>query len=66
MINPKITVYLDDDERQILFKLANAEKRDPRQQAAYMIRQWLESAGYLKPAVLPEPPNVAEAANVTD
>ena len=49
MVNPKIIVYLEDDERKALFKLANTEKRDPRQQAAYLIRYALEKLDRLEP-----------------
>lgn len=56
MENPRVIVYLERDERQALFNLANTEKRDPRQQAAWLIRQSLEHLGLLSVAS-PNPTN---------
>ncbi len=41
---------LSNDERDALVQLAEREKRDPRQQAALLIRQALERLGLLRPA----------------
>ena len=42
-----LKVYLRDDERQALLKLAQAERRDLAPQAALLIRRELERAGLL-------------------
>ena len=44
---PIIKVLLQSDERDALEKLANTERRDPRAQAAIIIRKSLEQTGYL-------------------
>ncbi len=44
----RITVTLKPDERDALSVLAAREMRDPRAQAALLIRRALEEAGYLK------------------
>ena len=46
----RLTVMLEPDERQALLALAEKERRDPRQQAAVIIRQELERLGLLPPA----------------
>jgi len=48
----RIFVPLETDERQALINLARLEKRDPRQQAALMLRQMLEQQGLLQPTNL--------------
>lgn len=52
----RITVTLEPGEREALIDLAHAERRDPRAQAAYIIRQALGAAGLL-------PANKTEVAN---
>ena len=52
----RITIRLETFERDSLFQLADHEKRDPRQQAALLIRHELERLGML--------PTPARAANV--
>ena len=42
-----IAVTLREDEREALGRLADAERRDPRDQAALIIRQELERRGLL-------------------
>lgn len=42
-----IYVPLDFSERETIVKLAQTERRDPRQQAALLIRQQLENLGLL-------------------
>lgn len=42
-------VPLSPVEREAIIRLANFERRDPRQQAALFIRQQLESLGLLQP-----------------
>lgn len=49
-----IYAQLDKDEKSALLNLAWKERRDPRQQAALLIRQQLERLGLL-PAT-PTPP----------
>lgn len=44
---PKIFAPLDADEAKALVKLSLRERRDPRQQAAFLIRQQLERLGLL-------------------
>jgi hypothetical protein len=48
---PRITVTVTEDERAALVSRARDERRDPRAQAAIEIRQALERAGYLRPAI---------------
>jgi hypothetical protein len=48
-----IYVPLDFSEREVIIKLAQTERRDPRQQAALLIRQRLETLGLL-PASQPQ------------
>jgi len=45
----RIVIQLDSSERNALAELAERERREPRQQAAFIIRRWLELTGYLKP-----------------
>lgn len=61
----RIYVPLDASERQALARLGELERRDPRAQAAILIRQALESLGLLQPiqpANIPHP----EAQNATN
>lgn len=44
---PILKIVLDVDERNALGQLAEVEKRDPRAQAAFIIRQQLEKLGLL-------------------
>jgi len=46
----KVYVPLNSEERQALIKLASIKRRDPRVQAAYLIRQSLERLNLLPPA----------------
>ena len=46
----RLGVMLQDDERQALLALAEKERRDPRQQAAVIIRRELERLGLLPPS----------------
>ena len=43
----KLVISLDGDERDALVRLAERERRDPRAQAALMIRRELERQGLL-------------------
>ena len=45
----RILITLKSDERAALTKLALNERREPRQQAAFLICQQLESLGLLQP-----------------
>jgi len=54
----KIIVYLRDQERDALYRLAEQEYRQPKAQAALIIRTELERRGIL--AIRPEPPNIHE------
>ena len=45
----RITVTLQQDEREALVKLAQRERRDPRAQAAVILRRELERRGLLPP-----------------
>jgi hypothetical protein len=49
----RLNVYIQQAERAALLQLAQNERRDPRDQAALLIRQRLEQLGLL-PA--PNPP----------
>jgi hypothetical protein len=53
----KIFVPLDGTERSALTKLAEQEKRDPRAQAAILIREGLERLGILQPFQTKSPGN---------
>lgn len=60
----RVTVTLNPDERSALIALAQRERRDPRDQAAIVIRRALESAGLLpaedlKTALALEPARVS-------
>lgn len=46
---PRLMVTLQLSEREALLRLARREKRDPRNQAALIIRRELERAGLLVP-----------------
>lgn len=46
----RMTVTLHQDEREALITLAQRERRDPRAQAAVLIRRELERIGLLPPA----------------
>lgn len=46
----RMTIMLQQDERKALIALALDERRDPRQQAALIIRRELENLGLLRPA----------------
>ena len=46
---PILKIVLDVDERNALGQLAEVEKRDPRSQAAFIIRRELEQLGLLSP-----------------
>lgn len=54
----RLTVPLDKDEQLALIALSDNESRDPRRQAAVIIRKALEDVGLLKPKTLKR-----EAAN---
>lgn len=45
----RITITLQPDEREALQLLAEQERRDPRAQAALLIRKGLEHLGLLEP-----------------
>lgn len=49
----KITIPLELDEEKALGEFARQEKRDPRQQAAMLLRIALEQSGYLQPIKAP-------------
>lgn len=44
---PRMTLVLLQDEREALLTMARRERRDPREQAALMIRRELEREGLL-------------------
>lgn len=48
----RITLTLTPEEKAALIARAKHERRDPRYQAALEIRQALERAGYLQPAII--------------
>lgn len=48
----KIFVPLNGPERSALAQLAQRERRDPRDQAAYVIRQHLEQLGLIQPVTI--------------
>ena len=50
----RFTVDLQPDEREALLRLSHGKRRDPRQQAALIIRDGLQRAGLL-PSDTPTP-----------
>jgi hypothetical protein len=60
MAYSRITVILKLNEKAALSKLANHERRDLRQQAAYLVRESLERLGWLQPT----PPTPAKRTEV--
>lgn len=59
----QIVVKLKPSERNALRQLAERERRDPRQQAALIIRRELESVGLLPTQTTPTPTDTAKAAS---
>lgn len=57
----RMMIPLTRDEKNAIWQLAEIEKRDPRDQAAYLIRNALEQAGLLKPPTLPTQQTKQEA-----
>jgi hypothetical protein len=59
----RITVTLSQNERAALWELAQRERRDPRNQAALLLRRELERRGLLPadPPLPPQPPERAES-----
>lgn len=53
--------WLDQDEKNILLKLATCEHRGPRAQAASPIRKSLERLGLLQPIIPPSPKKQGKA-----
>jgi len=45
---PRLTVKLQQEERDALLYMAQQERRHPQQQAGLLIRHGLETAGYLE------------------
>jgi hypothetical protein len=45
----RVTVTLEPEEKAALLRLAQIERRDPRRQAALILRQELERRGLLEP-----------------
>jgi hypothetical protein len=56
MSKPRIIVTLESDERSALMRLASAERRTDREQAALILRWALQELGYLQPQ--PQQPQV--------
>ena len=48
----RITITLQDEEGEALRALAEAEKRDPRRQAAMVLRREFERLGLIKAGAL--------------
>lgn len=46
-MSPRMTVFLTDEEKSAIVLAAAKEKRDPRFQAAMLLRRVLEEEGYL-------------------
>lgn len=64
---PRITIVLKDDEKQALCTLAESEFRDPRAQAALIIRREIERQGLIKPvSAAPASKSRTQQPNVTD
>lgn len=58
----KIFVPITSEESIALVNLAEQERRDPRQQAAMLIRQQLEKLGLIQPTPQQEAVNVKQPA----
>lgn len=58
----RVMVRLDAQEQRALWHWAEIERRDPRAQAALLIRRALESAGYLKMDSLTKAPDTRQDA----
>lgn len=50
---PRVIVPLTEDEYEALLLVAEAERRDPRDQVALWARRQLETGGFLAPIVAP-------------
>jgi hypothetical protein len=63
----RMTVYLNEIERDALSRLARAEKRDVRAQAAMLICEKLEERGLLAPVnLIPTERDIARADAKTE
>jgi len=51
----RVTITLQEAEKSALLALSEREKRDPRRQAALIIRQALEKGGWLQPEADAQP-----------
>jgi len=58
----RVTIYLDQQERDALSNLAQRERRDPRDQAALIIRHELQRAGLLPADTSTAQPQQPQAA----
>lgn len=47
----KVTITVDECERVALVQLAQRERRDPRDQAALIVRRELERLGLIEPEI---------------
>ena len=63
---PRITLRLEIDERDALFRLAHRECRNPRAQALLFIRSGLEIMGYLSEGQNKHVSNHLESQGVDD
>jgi hypothetical protein len=64
----RIIINLRDEEKTALLSLAKMEFRDPRDQAAFIIRKELERQGlveFANPITVTEPPAQVHAADVS-
>ena len=66
MDNARITIALEQCERAALMKLAQAELREPRDQARYIIRCELERRGLLPPTDEALTPETAKGEEVRE
>lgn len=64
MIAPKLIISITEQEYMALYQLSESEYRDPRKQAALIIRQELERRGLLveQAAEAPHRPDVSGGA----
>jgi hypothetical protein len=61
----RVSVTLQPEEKNALWALAQRERRDPRAQAALIIRRELERAGLLPAEVITPQPQPSEVRNET-
>lgn len=60
MYSARIMISLQKDESDALLSLSEKERRDPRAQAALLVREALERLGFLQPIPSPQKESARE------